>query len=982
MTTHVFRLPSIRRVFSLLTVGCLLLPLPLAARSPELPPPGLLSFAGQGGEDPPEYRDSIWYSMETRDYGLLFMDAQGIGEEDTEQGLNIGTGFRQLFKDQNIIAGLNLYYDQWQGSQETSFEQVGGGLEFLSEWFDARVNCYFSLNGNRRFAEFEETEVLSQRSSSSAGDLYAQGHDVLQDVRQTTTASVLQRSYGVFEVPLEGFDFEVGGWLPFLGEKAPETGLFAGYFNFGERFGNGDVDGFKARMEMRLLPAMAIDAQAFSNDELSGTDYFIGGRIEIPFDLAALFQGRFPGLAEAFRPGRRPFAFRMGDRVRRHAQAKVMEKTKPIGERQTTQKIVARAKQVLYSDVQFVNNANETGIEDGTIRHPHDSVQEGVAAATGSKIVYVFAGAGDYPENVTLANGVRVFGQGAAIRGAGGRSFGGDRYPTLDGQGRGPTVRLADNTVLRGVRVVNTGMNQPPQFVTIAGQEYDISRVGVFGNNVTGAVLGPYNRIENNSIGVLLGAETSAAFTSILLQNTVVKNTSDGVRIVGQGASGTMNVLSLLNDYSENEGNGLSVLASGFDAVNVWSLFDKANDNKGNGFFFGGEGGNDAVSVTMAFATANGNGRETMATPGFPGEGSGIRIEWMEGVGDGGFLLRMARVSANGNAAHGIDASVVSTGPIGVTMNGVTASENVEGGVDLFLQSTGLVSSVMRDLTLVANRGAGLYASMTGGAGVDAEFSGVTADKNLGPGIWATFASVHGNVATRFNSVRSSNNGGSGIGAFAAATGRVDMAFTDVTAEGNGSRGIEVGAVSAGDVSARFAGVNASGNGALGLWTYLASLQGSVAGNMERVTASDNGLGGIEVDLSGTTESNLRLTDIRAERNEEGPGIYLHGDPDPSSTVFVFGERIVARNNEGSGLLIDPFADAQNAVLDFGGGTLGSAGLNSLAGNAGPGFSNFSGFDASARFSFWGNVPPIPIVDYSPDVSIDVSDHLTMDLNP
>jgi len=893
--------------------------------------PALLTGGGMsgGGEDIFSGNAMIPYWLTELD--VFFFNPSATRSDDRDY-FNLGAGYRHWLPGIKGILGANLFYDSYETGRNNTFERAGIGFEFLSEWTDARANFYISLDDREAFDSFPVETVLSSRSAISDGDPYASGHDILQDSTETTRSRVLQENYGVFEVPLEGFDFEIGGWLPFMKKLPMDIGAFGGYYSYGEDFGDNDFDGFRGRLEVRGLPGVIFDAQVFSNDKLFGTDYLIGGRIQFPFDFGALFGGRNPfgGVAAAFKPGKAPFGWRLVDNVIRQPAVGVAEETRKISETTGDRITRTRRKRVLLSDVQFVDNENDTGREDGTVRYPYDTIQEGVDSARGRKNVYVFAGDEYYAENVVLSPGVKMTGEGFSILG-----FGGTAYPTVDGHSMGPSITLADNTVVRGMRVVNTDLGGPEQPVTIGGRTYDVSRVGIFGKDANNVRL-TRNKLEGNSYGALLGADRTENFSTIVLGNTFRGNLADGLHVHGEGMSGTFSFISVFNTYSDNLYDGVEIQAWDYDEANIWFVADRANYNLEDGIDLGSSDGNNRLAVNMLFVEASHNGFGEIEEE--EDWNHGIDLSYMS-VGTGGFQGNFFGIRASDNAGSGIELGVGGEGPVMAAFNRITVERNVLPGLRVDAWSFADVDLTFADI--VANDGLG-----QSGSGIEV----------------AAFATE--SMSAAFERVTAERNGGSGIAMNLSSEGNVDLAMREISARRNGGYGVyaDMGATS--NVTARFSDVIVNNNGADGLRTEMRSLDGAISAAFDGVHASGNGGNGIRISAIAFTPG--------------GPGLPLPaGEP---GDVAVLGRRIVARNNLEDGLLIDEGSGGARVWFDFGGGALGSGGGSSFTGNAGYGLANYSGVNAAAQSNFWGNVPPIPNVDYT-DPGVDASNPLATDPN-
>lgn len=228
---------------------------------------------------------------------FLFLNSRYHLEDDGQFIQSTGAGFRKLLTGPGIIIGGNAYWDSIHSERQNDFEQLGLGFEVLSRWVDARFNYY--LPDDERF----EIERSSERDSSRA----IVGGNLVQTNRK--------RSFKRFEAALEGFNTEVGFLIPGL-DKYAEVRVFGGYYHYDNPFGH-DFDGFKARLEARLLPGVIADVEYWDDARLMGGHWTAGARVSVPFSIYNLVTGRnpFEGIGEAFTPRRREMQERLGEMV-------------------------------------------------------------------------------------------------------------------------------------------------------------------------------------------------------------------------------------------------------------------------------------------------------------------------------------------------------------------------------------------------------------------------------------------------------------------------------------------------------------------------------------------------------------------------------------------------------------------------------------------------------------------------------------------
>lgn len=247
---------------------------PLAVPETPATPAGRLTLGGAFGEDREVYQiDAMIPVLQSKTAGL-FLNARGVEITDEEQAAGVGLVVRSLLERPSVILGINGDYAAANTEADNSFEQVAGGVEVLSRWVDVRANYYHPLTDTPQ--------------------------------KEGTT----------IEVALQGWDAEVGVWLPYLSRYAP-TAVYAGYYMFDSDDAKEDVDGFKARLESRLHPNVTFDAEWYDDKSYAGTEYYVGVRLHIPLDF---WKG-----ARMYRGGDRvpPLSARMLDPVHRDLRVRV-----------------------------------------------------------------------------------------------------------------------------------------------------------------------------------------------------------------------------------------------------------------------------------------------------------------------------------------------------------------------------------------------------------------------------------------------------------------------------------------------------------------------------------------------------------------------------------------------------------------------------------------------------------------------------------
>ena len=247
------------------------------------------------------YLDSITglWSPVKRD-SFLFLDSRYHFEDNGQTITNLGLGYRKLFPQQKIILGANAFWDHIHSEHHNDFNQLGLGVEVLTEWVDARFNYYRPEDGR--------TQVGHSTSHSRTHTTH---------FGNTTTSTTERIGSTIFEAGLEGFNTEVGVKLPFL-DRYAETRVYLGYYRYENPFGR-DFDGFKARLEARLLQGVTANLEYWENTALMGGHWTAEIAVSVPFNLDNLITGRnpFAGASDSFKRLPRSFESRMSDRLER-----------------------------------------------------------------------------------------------------------------------------------------------------------------------------------------------------------------------------------------------------------------------------------------------------------------------------------------------------------------------------------------------------------------------------------------------------------------------------------------------------------------------------------------------------------------------------------------------------------------------------------------------------------------------------------------
>jgi hypothetical protein len=906
---------------------------------------------------------------------VLFLNPKLSGSDSDEEEISLGLGFRALCPKVDAIAGLNVFYDSRRTAHDNTFDQIGAGVEVLSAWVDARANYYWPDDKQEMIDRQSDTEV-DRYVDHSYSDLYAEGHQILQLEKIKTTTITTTRFFERFEAALEGYDLELGFRLPYLPDWL-ETRVFAGYYAFEGDFTE-DIDGVKGRLEIRALPILTLDAEIYEDDALAGSDYFVGARVNVPFDLANLAQGKnpFAGTSEQVKAARRTFRDRLNEMVIRDPHVRLHESgfIENEGLKQVDTDIDRDENElVILDDVNFVNNKN-TGFENGTDEHPYNTVQEGVDNVFGDKNVYVYKGIKSYRENVRIEeDGVSLLGEGCAIEGFGGEKFGGGKFPVLNGNVggvNGPVVRVnSDNVLIKGFEITRSAGGANPGNLDALGFAQPIDLVGILGENADNLVIA-CNRINNQSVGILgLYDPTEPGAPQdyhIRITDNTIADSPVGVQLLSTGAGAGRFTARVDNNVFDNGAIfGVQATLSGLSdvdlaitgntfrnpsaflaatAVNITNdasirIADNVFKQGGQLIAVGNLIGRDLdleISGNRLLAGAAPSLMQTILG-GAVGRDLWLHID-KNYVENGLAILPLAPVTRNADISFSGNVFLDSPGGA-LTMIGST----VGGNAVLRFDNNRIVDAVGAGITAILPPlvGNDLYVSASGNRITDALGGGLTLAgaglmnnayvsmhnnrilNSAGGGLTATFGSITGNAVVATSGNRVNDNSGNGMTLLlGAVSGNADISVLNSEFNDNGGPGLTLMAPSVGGtLNVVIDPTTANNNIGVGMSLTLNSI-GDLSLLMEDVTASRNTGVGIAVSansISGSVQA--AFVNVRANANTmSGMSATLLGQKGVALVhewPLILGEgesRIQANGNGGPGLVLTAISESGSVI--------------------------------------------------------------------
>lgn len=489
---------------------------------------------------------------------LLIEPYTSLGEQG-EVATSLGLSWRHLFSHQSLDAlkkaapagfmdeglyiGANIFFDMLDTQNDNRFWQLGLGAEIGTRYLELRGNYYLPLTDRELVQRTESVQTITTSqtqyktvgsASSTGGAPFATGNQIVQDYgTQTTYATTTSRTTTIrtvtelFEDGMEGWDAELAILIPRL-DKWMDVRLLAGYFSldnqpFGPQgFGTGNVEGWKAGIEVRPVPALLLTAMWYEDQRFTGANWTVGVQFQIPL-------GR--EWKEAFRPRRRHLVERLAEPVRRQNDAiKVGNDLRKKEEKATTvarvTKVVNQSpgRVVLLDDVIFVNGGSDAGngiqegdvAGDGTAEHPVIEISDGAAIAENNnkltgRVWNVYTQGGSsvfYSQEVQVNASANFVSSATIIKGPDGQSFGTGDRPLLTERF---SVRDAASFSIKGYEIDASSEG--------SALDLDNVRSGVVTDNII---------FNGGGRGVDIAA-TNGGSSSVTFSNNSVQNTTSDI---------------------------------------------------------------------------------------------------------------------------------------------------------------------------------------------------------------------------------------------------------------------------------------------------------------------------------------------------------------------------------------------------------------------------------------------------------------------
>lgn len=301
---------------------------------------------------------------------------------------NVAIGYREQHDGWNLGAWGGL--DLRRSSFDSTFTQISGGIEALSQDFDLRLNGYVPL---------DDSDIISTSSVAVGGapTILLNGNSILLQTGVNTTTTVVE------ELAFGGVDAEIGARIPLedwgADPRKLDLRLYAGGFYFDNDAAPESISGPKARLELRIndaidaIPGSRLTIESeYTNDDVRGDRAEVGLRLRIPLN-----GGDGPALASASL-----LEQRMSEGLRRDTDVVALtQATSTTSNTLTTEAVKDYRTGITLSKVAYVD-AN-SGITS-------------VAGTQGANTLLIAQGDnGIIVEDVTLLDGQTLLGGGGSI---------------------------------------------------------------------------------------------------------------------------------------------------------------------------------------------------------------------------------------------------------------------------------------------------------------------------------------------------------------------------------------------------------------------------------------------------------------------------------------------------------------------------------------------------------------------------------------
>ncbi|MBW4576311.1 MAG: right-handed parallel beta-helix repeat-containing protein [Aphanothece sp. CMT-3BRIN-NPC111] len=608
-----------------------------------------------------------------------------ISTDDAQLGGNALVGHRIYNPTNNRILGGYLAYDI-RDTGNSTFNQLGAGVESLGESFDVLANAYIPIGDTRQTVGETTFNSVSFSNPTFQTNFLALMREQQQQINRR------------LEAALTGFDAEAGVRIARLGRQGNLRGYGGLYYYDGP--GISSFVGGRARLEARLTDTFRLGLL------LQGDDHF---GTNLVFSVGASFPGSgYRGINK-----QEQVLARLGESVARQENIAVDERfeSELVTQRDTVLATNPNTGQALR--FRHVNLGRGTG--NGTFENPTGTVAQALASAQSNDIVYVQRGNNPGIPAFTIPNGVSVLSAGSV-----------QRIDTLQisnlqlpgsGSGARPrvtgTVTLGNNNTLsgfeingaRGPGILGTNINNTTiQDNIISNSTIDPTNTsnlgnGIFLTNATGNIDITNNTIRNNSENAIL-INNNAGQVDMTIANNALADNVNGIRVNLLGTAPA--TAQITNNSVTNGGNGVD-----FNVGENAKLNNLAISNNSI------EGSNQGINF-RAFDNAQSTVNVSNNT---------LRNITGDGVNFGLNQNSRTQLNVSGNSItntndDGIDTELFDNAVVTATISNNQVSNSGDIGIEVDADNNSQLRLVIKSNTVTgsANQGISIFSGAAGGS--------------------------------------------------------------------------------------------------------------------------------------------------------------------------------------------------------------------------------------------------------------------------
>ncbi|MEQ8995421.1 MAG: right-handed parallel beta-helix repeat-containing protein [Coleofasciculus sp. B1-GNL1-01] len=668
---------------------------------------------------------------------LTFLEGRLQLDNSANLGGNLLLGHRFYNQSLNRIFGGYVGFDH-RDTGNSTFNQLGVGLETLGEVWDVRLNGYFPLGDTRDLVDETAFDTGFQLTDRFFSDhfLVVQGQRQRGQVRH-------------FEAAMTGFDLEVGARLAQWGEEGGLRG-YGGLYYY-DATGSDSSLGWRMRLEVQPTDSLNFGV-AVQEDQIFGTNVIVS--------VGAIF-GKTRSSGDA------SILSRLGDGVGRTSSITVDSQTESdfFSEEITTAATNPKTGEPYV--FQHVNLGASGG--NGTVETPFGTVDSALAAtrSDGNDIVYVQGGTNPGIPAFIIPDQVQVLSTGP-IQQLDTVEFDRVQLPLSDA-GVFPqvtdTVRLGNNTVLSGFTI--TGVTNPG--IVARGIQNGEVRDSIISSSRQAGVLlentGGFISFTNSAIA---GNGVPSLSVTSVNDVAITSSTLTSINSATQGIS--LDTVSGNFDISDST---ITIENPASNAILATNIQGTATIAANQGSQITTEGNQAGISLTESIGEINLSGVTVSSTEGAVVEVSNI---------NNGAIANTTLTSTN-SATEGISLDTVS-GNFKISDSTITIENPTSNGIlATAIEGTATISANPESQIITEGNQAGI--SLTDSTGV-INLSGVTVSSTEGA---VVEVSNINNGAIANTTLTSSNSATDGI-SLNTVSGNFQISDSTITIENPASNGI------------------------------------------------------------------------------------------------------------------------------------------------------------------------------------------------